>query len=55
MWQGTVQQPAFKAFSTQVCSKGAAEARALLQRHGVEHYWDAAEGFAPELAAAPEL
>ncbi len=31
------------------------EGRALLQQHGVAHYWDAAESFAPELAQPVDL
>jgi hypothetical protein len=31
------------------------EGRALQEQHGVAHYWDAAESFAPELAQPVDL
>ena len=44
VWEGTVQTPAFDKFQRENCHNDH-NARTLLQKLGVVHYWDAAATF----------
>lgn len=52
VWEGVVKAASFKEFSKQEAASGEA-ARALLEKAGVAHYWDAAANFDPAAAPLP--
>jgi len=52
VWEGVVKESSFKEFSRQEVAD-TATARALLERKGVAHYWDAAANFDPSAAPLP--
>jgi hypothetical protein len=52
VWEGVVKENSFKEFSRQEAASAEA-GRALLERAGVAHYWDAATNFDPSAAPLP--
>lgn len=52
VWEGAVKENAFREFSRHE-AKSAGEARAVMERAGVAHYWDAAANFDPAAAPLP--
>jgi U4/U6 small nuclear ribonucleoprotein PRP3 len=52
VWEGVVKDSAFKEFSKKEAADAAA-ARAVLERAGLAHYWDAAAAFDPNAAPLP--